>query len=342
MNIDLTRQSLFANMLYITLLMILFGSGWFSMSDVEHLPIGAFGGSVGTPMGVYTDALFRDMPILGLVLSSLLVFINSLIVVKLCIRSVLFLERGYMPALVYVIVSAGYFSSYTSFRPLVASFLILSACRYIFKSYSVKSLATGIYLNVGVLFGMAASVYEPTVVMFPLVIIALILFRMFDLREWLAAIAGFVMPLFFLAYGRWLMGEDFMQYFEMFYETVMSPSVNIPDPRSVNFLEWSFIATVLIIVVLSIVKFIRAHSRGRMQAYRAYVYFIWIFVACVLMIIYLPCRSLNLLPLMAIPLAVIIPTYFNASKPSFLSNFLYLLFIGGAIMIRLVPMLRDL
>lgn len=339
MNLDLTRQNTFANILYVLLLILVLWSSWFVMPNwFENV---AAISETGTPFGIFVDAFLMRNSFLRVILSSLLIFINSVMVMRLCVRNVIFLERSYMPALIYVMISACHFNSYINLRPLIISLMMIIACNEVFKSYNIKSIAAGKYFKIGALFGFSAVIYEQSITLVPLLFVALIQFRLFDIREWIAAITGFVLPLFFVAYIGWLMGDEINTYFETLYNSIMTSNGMMPPVSSINAVEWFFIGVVSLLILLSVVRSFSNRIFNKNQAFQSYLYFVLIFVVLLLSLIYLPSRSLSMLPLLAIPISVIISTYFKTVKPSLFKNILYLMLVGGVIALQLVPFLRG-
>lgn len=342
MSFDLTRQSLFKTLLYFVLLAAVFWGAEFFQPEREGMAALAQSagetdpGVIGMPLGRWIDGWLIQLPVLGIVLSSILVFINSFFVTRIVIRNVIYLERTYMPAIIYLLVSSGYYNSYMSFRPLLVALLMLMAAEMIFRSYSYKALATGRYLIIGFLFGTAGAIYAPALLLVALIPVALLIFRLFDLREWLAALTGWFLPLFFSAYGVWLSGGEFSSVASDAWLVLSTPTA-LPSYTLFSSFEWTFIGCVVVLFVLSIVTFLQQRRTYKLKPLKAYLYFMWMLLIWVAVWIFAPCRSLYQLPILALPLAVIIPTYFNTRKPNFISNFLYVLMIGCAVVIHLLP-----
>jgi len=335
---DLTRQSLFTTIFYFILLMAVFWGG--SILGGVSIESGGEAQSYGTPLGALIDQWFVQWPLLGIVLSSFLVFTNSLLVTRLTIRHLFFMEKSYMPALVYLIISSGYYNSYLSFRPLLASLVILMACGILLNSYSKKELASGSFLTVGFCFGVAVSLYSPAAYLAPLIFIGLIQFRLFDIREWLAALAGLLLPLAMSVYIVWLAGGDAAATVSGFIRTLLTDNNTIPALREVTPVQWTFIATVIVTFLFAVGSFTHRRPTGNFKPIKAFVFFLWMALITLGLILFAPCRSIYQLPLVAMPLAVIIPAYFNGRKPSLVSNFLYAMLILSAIAIHIVPLLN--
>lgn len=341
MSLDLTRQSLLKTLFYFVLLAVIFWGAELVDPVRSGLAAAAYGEQVvappaGMPLGTLIDQWLEYVPGVGILLSSILVFVNSFFVTRVVIRNVIFLERTYMPAIIYLLVSSGYYNSYMSFRPLLVAFLVLAAAEIIFKSYNYKALATGPYMIVGFIFGTAGAIYASALFLAALIPVGLFIFRLFDIREWIAAIGGWLMPLFFSAYGVWLAGGDFLSVIPACRDALMTP-LGLPSASLISSFEWTFIGCVAVLFVLSIVTFLGRSRSYKLKPFKVYIFFIWTLVIAALILAFVPCRSFYQLPILAIPLAVIIPTYFNSRKPNFISNFLYALMMGCAVVIHLLP-----
>lgn len=341
MSLDLTRQSLLKTLFYFVLLAVIFWGAELAHPQHSGLVAAAhatpvFAPPAGMPLGHAIDYWIGYVPGVGILLSSILVFVNSFFVTRIVIRNVIFLERTYMPAIIYLLVSSGYYNSYMSFRPLLVAFLLLVALEIIFRSYNYKGLATGPYLTVGFILGVAGTIYAPALLLVTLLPIGFLIFRLFDLREWVAAFGGWFLPLFFNAYAVWIGGGEFLSVFRSCREALMTP-LALPSVRLFSSFEWTFIGCMAILFALSIITFLGRSRSYKLKPFKVYMFFIWMFVVAVLILTLVPCRSLYQLPILAIPLSVIIPTYFNSRKPNFVSNFLYVLLMGCAVVIHLLP-----
>ena len=341
MSLDLTRQSLLKTLLYFVLLAGIFWGAELFHPERSGLAAAAHAAEVtappsGTPLGSLIDRWLESLPGIGILLSSVLVFINSFFVTRIVIRNVIFLERTYMPAIIYLLVSSGYYNSYMSFRPLLVALLLLIAAEAIFRSYHSKTLATGQYLVIGFILGSAGAIYAPALFLGALLPVGLFIFRLFDIREWIAAVGGWMLPLFFSAYGVWLSGGDFLNVAVECKEALTTP-LALPPAKLFSSFEWTFIGCVAVLFILSIVTFLGRSRSYKLKPFKVYIFFIWMLAVSAAILAFVPCRSLYQLPILAIPLSVIIPTYFNSRKPNFISNFLYALMIGCAVVIHLLP-----
>lgn len=343
MSLDLTRQSLLNTILYFVLLATVFwGAELFDPASAVLAHEVRGGEVINMPLGRLIHDFIVAWPVVGLLISSLLVFINALLVTRIVIRNVIFLERTYMPSIVYLLISSGYYNSYLSCLPLIVSLLLMVAAEMIFKSYNDRNLSTGRYLTIGFTVGLAGMVYAPALLFVVLLPVALMMFRLPNVREWISAFAGWMLPIFFTAYGVWLAGGHFSEIVDTALEAIVTPKPMVPSVQLLTYFEWTFIGCVALLFVLSMITFFSRLRSFKLKQLKAYIFFIWVFIFTVAIITLVPCGSLYMLPVTATPLAVIIPTYFNSRKPNFVSNFIYVLMLGCAVMIHILPLLKRI
>lgn len=336
MNFDLTRQSLFTNILYILILSIIFWGSWLTTPQSSAAVV-----SDGTPLGMLIDTQLNLHRILTVIISFCLALFNSLYVTRLCVKNVVYLERSYMPALIYLLVSVGYYDSNAIVIPLLVSILLLKTSSMIFNTYNVKSLISGQYLNIGFLMGLAATLYAPALLLIPLVFIGLQLFRYFDIREWMAAIVGAALPLFFMFYTLWLLGQDWLLALTNYFELLDFSKVNLPILTDTTPLNWLFMSILAILVTLALISFLRHQESFKVKPRKAYSFNLWLVVLIIVVFAVAPYRSIEQFPILATPLAVIIPTFFASNRPTFITNFLYALLIFCTIAMHLIPILSH-
>lgn len=331
MSFDITRSSLFSTTLYCALLVALFWWG------------GSIGGAVAngnTAMwGTSWDPLYffyTSYPLLNRFFSALMVFVCSILVAKIAIRNVIFLERTYMPSVIFVIVSSSFYNTDNSLATILALWLIILSTRQLLRSYVFKRLVAGLFFVAGVYFGAAVLLFPPVLYLSPMIFVALAMFRIGSTKEWLAAIAGFVLPAAFYIYGVWLFGGDWMGDIRAFTDAITLSDGTTRNMLHLNIVQYAFAATLATLVVLSIVRFLRRRGDYKRRSTLCYGFFTLMLFWGVAVMLVSPVRTLYFAPLLAFPLSVLIPNYFAAHKASFLSNFLYAMLLMTAIAIHLV------
>lgn len=332
MNFDLSRQSPFATFFFLAILIFVFWSG---QLGTPPLPIPCV-----TPLEASLDAMVANNILITQILTAALVFVISLAITRITIRNVIFLERTYMPALIFLVISSGYYNSLFSFRPLLATLALTFSISAMARSYSRKSLASGDYVVSGFWFGCGIVLFFPAIMVLPILFIGLILFRFWDIREWVSAIAGLLMPIATSLMIYLLSGVDMQLLWSGIVSFSTTYSGGILSPiRGINLLQWTFIGIIVVLLILSVISFFIQRKNYSVKPYINYLFFIWFAIIVILGGTLLPLRTIYLLPIVALPLSVILPSFFNGRKATFLSNFLYAMFIITAIAISIFPLI---
>lgn len=334
MSFDLTRSNLFATTFYSLVLLVVFWGAGTGVAAVD----GAH--QVLNPQSYfvshYLDGVIERFPSLCRALAALMAFVCSLVVAQLSIRSVLYLERTYMPSLLFVVISSAFYVAGESLLPLIVALLVLMAVRVIFRSYQIKNLATGAYLTAGVYFGMAAMIYPPSAYLALMLFAGLGAFRINDVREWTAALVGLALPLALSFYVYWALGGDFVAQVELYLRQLYwhdNVSVVLNNFTLIDYTLWGVL---VVLVVFSYVVFLVSRSKYKLRSRMNYNYLMCLFLWSLAVMLCSPARTLYMMPVVAVPMSVVIPTYFASRRPTFLSNFLYALLIMSAIAIHLV------
>lgn len=332
MNFDLTRSNLFVTTLYSVVLLVVFWGIGGSVTD--HSVV------LENPdpywVSQQLDRLIIDWPGICRALSALLAFVCSLMVARLAIRNVLYLERTYMPSLLFVVFSSSFYAAGESLLPLLVALLITLALGLIFRSYLYKGLATGIYLLAGFCFGLSAMVYPASAYLGLMLFVGLATFRVNNIREWVSAAAGLCLPLGFFFYGWWLMGGDVAA---QWWSYVGQLGWHDRLPRiwaQLTVIDYTLIGVTGLLVVLSYITFLVSRNRYKLRGVMTYHYMMAFLLWAVAVALVSPVRTLYLLPVASVGLSVVIPTYFASRRATFLSNFLYALLLLSAMAIHLV------
>lgn len=133
---------------------------------------------------------------------------NVIITLVITIGQALFLNRivdnhnllgkpTFLPALMYV-TTASLLLPFLALTPtLICNFFLIWMIDKLLKTYHRKEVKSTLF-DLGMLVAVGTLFYFPFIVMFPLLWIALIIFRPFDWREWMAGLLGFVVIYFIL------------------------------------------------------------------------------------------------------------------------------------------------
>lgn len=336
---NLTRVSLFSVTLYSALLVILFWWGS-TVSDSAHLfDFQSLGIELWSMPMVFFGVELDTSSVIAKIIGSFLTFQISLEVARLAIKGVIYMERTYMPSVIFVLISSSYYNITSSLPALISTLLFTLAFTTLYKGYLVKHIITRNIFIASVNMGLAV-LFMPSMLYFtPLLILYLVLFRNFDIREWITAIVGVALPVALGFLYLWVFNtENLASSFEMFCNSLQ---LNDGSTRSMmqgelNAVQYTFIGITLLLFVLSILRFRSVRKNYKRRSALGLRFFIYFSLWAGIIILASPVRCLYMMPILALPLSIVIPSYYAAKKSNFFSNSLYFLLLLSAIAIHLV------
>ncbi len=144
----------------------------------------------GPPVAWLQEALI-DVPFVGFLIGGLLYLMSAYLINNIYNMYGFGGRENYFPALVYVFFSLGMLE-WTYMHPVLwANFFVLLAFRRLLTMYRVRS-ALSMVFDAGLFLGLAILCYPPAVMIVPVIWLALIRFRTFDLREWVTPLTAMV------------------------------------------------------------------------------------------------------------------------------------------------------
>ncbi len=336
---DITRSSLFATMLYTVLLIALFlstGRFWGESepvisSAVETASLIDWG--FLSPLTEFIGRGLAHQFIIGL-----LVFILSVMTARTAIKRVIYLERNYMPSVLYVLICTSFNTEELSITSLVSAVLILMASSIAIKSRRYKHIASRPLLTSSFYYGLSALIFPPSIYIAPVMFVGLFMFRQRNLREFIVVVSGFLFPFFLYFLGIWASGEDLVSHWQVLIESTVQSDGTISSllwSGDLKIAEYVFIGVCTILFILSNIIFIKTRKFFKKHSQLSFRFFSFFALWSVAAMLFSPCSTITLLPIVAISLSVVIPTYFASSRPTFFTNVLYIILIISALAIHL-------
>lgn len=327
MSVDFTRPSLFRAILYFLFLYVMFRCReWFCV------PLSAAPDETLMPLQQGMTAFFAGHPVWKEIWLFFTSIFCALSITRTLSQNMVYLERTFLPTLLFPLFAFGYTS--TSATPVVmtVAFLLVFALGSMMRSYKREG-RVGYFFHAAVALGIMPLIYAPAIAFFLLLPIGFGLFRQ-NWRAILSALLGYLLPLFFCSYVFWGMGRDFDETARQ----ILSHLTSFP-PRTVS-LEalgvWDYILAGLLLAftLLAVIRFTVGQPQIRRRAQRGFALFAWTFII-VCGLISSPARSLDLLPLLAVPLAAILPSAVNR-KTGWRANLIYLLMLWSILAYNIV------
>lgn len=138
-------------------------------------------------------------------------------------------KPSFLPALMFVTVTAIFPVFSTLSAPLICNFLMIWMLQKSLDFYKNEAAVSTAY-DLGLMVGVGTLIYFPFIALFIVIWIGLLIFRSFNWHEWISALMGFFTVFFFLSVYYYLTGHlaAFQQLWLMFDADL--PGITIGNP----------------------------------------------------------------------------------------------------------------
>lgn len=246
---EITRLNLSWTLLFFGLFLGLF---W---GRSELLPTAA--GGADMPLGSLLNRFSATYPIAAKTLAAVLLFLNSILLLRIVSRNMILTDRSYMPIIVYLLVAAGCGFGSSALGAITVSLLAVCSFDQMLGSFR-RAVQYGKLFNAALLAGLAPLVWSHAVVYAFLLPVSLILFKKGG-REWIVAWVGFLLPWAICSYVYWGMGYPFGHVTGLLAGNLGNLLAGGDFPDVLRHPELPvFWGMCLTTVVLSLISFIRA------------------------------------------------------------------------------------
>jgi len=294
----------------------------------DHLTFTLFETYAGSLFAIPADDLFS--PSANLFFATIITIVQAIIFNRLINNYNLLGKPSFLPGLMYVTVSSMLIPFVVLSPALLCNFLtlwLLSKFLIIYRQDEARS----ILYDSGMIIGIGTLIYFPFIGMIPLLWVALIIFRPFDWREWIAGLTGFFTIYFFLGIAYYL--NDSFQHFA---QLKIPLAKAFPSLFKVKLYDYIVLAPIAVTLVLGIFTLQSKLNRSSVHIRKSYL-IIFIMLIFILLSFYVkPEYHVYHFVLTATPLAVFMSHYFmNASKRWFYES-LYILLLAFIVYFQFV------
>jgi hypothetical protein len=264
-------------------------------------------------------------PIFNLFLASIMVFIQAVLVNYLINHYNLLGKSTFLPALMYITISGLFIPFLMLSPPLICNFLLLWMLFKMFDLYKGEE-AKSISYDLGMIVAIGAMIYLPFVYMFLAIWIAMIIFRPFDWREWIACVMGFITIFFFLAVFYYL-NDKLGQFFDIW----LPLGTKFPVHITINYYNYLVLIPVIVILVFSAFKLQQNFFKSYVQTRKSFPLLFFIFLIASFSFYIRSGFLLDHFLLCSIPVAVFCAYYFLYASTRWFYETLYILLLASII-----------
>ena len=260
-------------------------------------------------------------PVLNMFLAAVLVLGQAVLVNYLVNHYNLLSKPSFLPALMYVTVTALFTPFMVLSAPLICNFLViwmLFKLLSFYKSDDAKSIA----YDLGMIVAVGSLIYFPFIYLFLAIWIALIIFKPFNWREWISGVLGYLTIFFFLAVFYYLNGN-----FARFYDIWAPLGSKFPYRIHIRYLNYLVLIPVIIILALYFVKLQQNFYKSYVQVRKSFQLLFIMFLTAGLSFYVKAEFNLSHFLLCTVPLAIFFSYYFINATTRWFYESLYLLLL---------------
>jgi hypothetical protein len=262
------------------------------------------------------------LPWLTNIIGLLLVIAEAFLLNYIVNENEVLAKKTALPGLFYIVFMSNN-SAMLALHPLLFSNLfLLFALGKILDAYR-KDIVFSQVFDAGMLVSIASLFYFPCIIFFPVLGIALILFRPFLWREWVISLIGVVVPYIFVL--TWYFWNDVMEY--LFIDKMFFPIVFKSKGGSLPSSFYFMISVGWIMVLLSFGKLFNGLGGGTQKTKKALILMLWLLLFSGLSLFLAPEISTVYFSVLAIPIAVICSNYFSRMRRELWGELLFLIFL---------------
>lgn len=267
------------------------------------------------------ESPFRPGP--NIIIAMLLVIVQAMLLNRIVNQHNLLGRPSFLPALMYVTISAMLMPFMILSPVLICNFLLIWMIGK-FLNIHRRAEINSLMFDMGMIVGAGTLIYFPFIAMFILLLISLLIFRAFNWREWISGFIGFALVYFFLAvYYYW---NDTLGQFYKIWLPLANP---FPGRIQINLNDYIVLAPLVVILVLSAYSIRQYFFRSYVQVRKSFQLLFFLFVLAVISFSLKPSGLRVYHFLAGAPAAAIFMAYYflHAKKP-WIYESLYLLLLG--------------
>jgi hypothetical protein len=254
-------------------------------------------------------------------LASLLVLGQALLINYMVNFYNLLGKPTFLPALLYVTLSALFAPFMVLSAPLICNFLVIWVLFKLLSFYKSDDAKSTAY-DLGIIVAVGSLIYLPFIYLFLSIWIALVIFKPFNWREWVSGILGYFTVFFFLAVFYYLNNR-----LGSFYNIWAPLGTKFPNRINLNYLNYLVLIPVALLLVLYFFKLQQNYLKSYVQVRKSFQLLFIIFLIAGLSFYVKAEFNLNHFLLCAVPASVFFSYYFVNANIKWFYETLYLILL---------------
>lgn len=274
----------------------------------------------GTVPAQWIASFNADYRVLSMMIALLIILTNAFLLIQLNTIHIFIPVRTQLPALFYIVLTAGFNPTHQLTPALVDSLLVIVILFRLFVTYKADGPSVN-FLDTGFLIAVASMIYFPAILLFIFLIVALVMLRPLNWREWVYIFLGLMLPYLFVISGYYIAGvpvRDFFPGFSGLFQHHKQPY------SIIQLIGWLFVLGMMIYssyFMASAVDKMKIHGR------KIFMLFLWLFLFAAFIYLIIPGVGMDIVSIAAIPLSFLFSHYFCSCTRNWINEGLLSVFL---------------
>jgi hypothetical protein len=257
----------------------------------------------GTIPALWIASFNAHYRVISMLIALLIILTNAFLLIQLNTIHIFIPVRTQLPALFYIVLTAGFNPTHQLTPALLCSLLVIIILFRLFVTYKNDGPSVN-FLDAGFLIAVASMIYFPAILLFLFLLVSLVMLRPPNWREWVYVFLGLILPYLFVVSGYYVAGVPVKEFFPgfdgLFRHHGQAYSL-------IQLIGWLFVLAMMIYssyFMASAVDNMKIHGR------KIFMLFLWLFIFAAVIYLVIPGVGMDMVSIAAISLSFLFSHYF--------------------------------
>jgi hypothetical protein len=274
----------------------------------------------GTVPALWIASFNAHYRVLSMLIALLIILTNAYLLIQLNTIHIFIPVRTQLPALFYIVLTAGFNPTHQLTPALVDSLIVIIILYRLFVTYKIDGPSVN-YLDAGFLIAIASMIYFPAILLFVFLLVVLVILRPLNWREWVYVFLGLMLPYLFIVSGYYVAGVPVREFFPGFSGLIQHHK---QTNSIIHLIGWLFLAIMMIYssyFMASAIDNMKIHGR------KIFMVYLWLFLFAVIIYLVIPVVGMDILSIAAISISYLYSQYFCTCTRNWINEGLLSLFL---------------
>ena len=281
-------------------------------------------GQVEMPLYSFADAFFRSAPYAALSIGLLLLITEAFLLNFILHQHQIIVKKNWLPALLVVVFGSCSPGLLWPHAEQFAGILLLIVVHVLLGTYR-QDKSFGPVFNSGLLIGLAAQFYLPSLVFFLFGLIAIIILRPFIWREWVMLILGILIP--FIYGGVYYYWND--TYSEITQRVIFDPIVNRNFFLKLDTADYFLSAMTVLVLLVSAGRLMAGSLTSTLKTKKGISVFLWFTFFALIAVLPAQNFEVSTFRFVIYPFAFFASNYFLNARRVWIAEVIFTLLLAG-------------